>query len=358
MRIAVPQIRFAPIKPIKFKLMQRFMRPALNRLRNAPVFAATGSVAPAGAVEPVVARRPRQAARRSANAPARNHRARTDTSSQAAIELVCQAGSLAGAQAAADNGADCIHLEYTAESERGFLCEAIRYAHANGRKAVVELNTPSHSFTWKERCEVIDSAAAAGVDAIVFSDPALLLYASANHRHIQLHYRLSDCPAPSDSTDLFYQRYGISRVVLPSVLTLPQVERMSSATSVELQVVGFGSPCAILEARRSEDDAGNADPGAGASCVLIGLGQDLEGASVERCAGRENAANDSWYAGGPSPDIDALRLLPRLKNIGVCAIKIEAQRGSPARLAEITRIWRDAIDRSLRGLQHYAVTPA
>jgi collagenase-like PrtC family protease len=336
----VPQTRFAPIKPIN--LAQRFMRPVRDNLRNAP-----------GTADPIVARRQGQVARRSAYTASRNHTARTGICPQAAMELVCQADSLAGAQAAADNGADCIHLEYTAQSEHGFLCDAIRYAHENGRKVVVELNMPSHSFTWEERCEIIDSAAATRVDAIVFSDPALLLYASANHRHVQLHYRLSDCPAASDSIDLFYQRYGISRVVLPSILTLPQVERMSSSTSVELQVVGFGNPCAILEAPGCEDGAGAGTPGA-----VIGLGPDLQGASVECCAGSEAAANDGWYSGTPSPDNDALRFLPRLRNIGVRAIKIEAQRGNPARLAEITRIWRDAMDRSLRGPQHYAVTPA
>jgi collagenase-like PrtC family protease len=274
------------------------------------------------------------------------------------MELVCAADSLADAYAAVDNGADRIHLEYSPEPERSFLWEAIRYAHENGRKAVVELNMPPHVFTWKERCRVIDLAAGARVEAIVFSDPALLLYASANHRHVQLHYRLADSPVPSGSIDVFYRRYGISRFVLPPVLSLTQVERMSNATSAELQVVGLGDPCVMLEARLeargSEDDSGKAD--SRAQCRVIGCGEDWQGATVESCAGSENAANDACYAGAPAPDADALRLLPRLKSIGVRAIKIEARRGSPAGLAEITRIWRDALDTSLRGLQHHAAT--
>jgi putative protease len=270
------------------------------------------------------------------------------------MELVCQVSHLSVLQTAVDNGAECIHLDYNGTCgtgfERALLRRGIRYAHDNGCTVALGFRMRSRSVDWKGWRDAIDGAARAGVDSFVLSDPAMLLYASANYPDVRLHACLSDYPA-SGAINISYKRYGVSRVVLPRVVSLSEVEHISRTTSVELELVGFGRQSAIIEGRRT-----TTAPGTSASA--IGLGDTLQDISVGLSATAENAANENCYAGRHSPDISVLRLLPHLKNIGVRAIKIEAQDDSPARLVQVTRVWRDAIDACRQDPQHYAMKPA
>jgi collagenase-like PrtC family protease len=349
----VPQTRFAPITP-----MQRLMRPRVRP--RGGVFMPADPQATAG---PILASRLRQIARPSIKAATRRFAAQRDAAPSAApMELVCQADSLAALQAVVDNGADCVHLDYTAaadgQSNRVLVCEGIRYAHDNGCKLVLELNMQSRFSSWEECCDAIDSAARAGVDAIISADPALLLYASANHPGMKLQSRVFDAATLSNATTVFHKRYGISRIVLPCLLSLRRLEQISDTSLVELEVAGFGTQCAIVEGRRSAPEASAAEKIPGSPVPVIGLGEELRSASVERCAAGENAANEGCYATPASPDIAALRLLPRLRNIGVRAIRVEAQGGNPAKSAQITRVWRDAIDSCIEDPERYTVKPA
>jgi putative protease len=46
--------------------------------------------------------------------------------------------------------------------------------------------------------------------------------------------------------------------------------------------------------------------------------------------------------------LNTLELLPQLIEMGVRAVKIEGRQRSPAYVAQVTRVWREAIDRRCR----------
>jgi collagenase-like PrtC family protease len=349
----VPQTRFAPIKPV-----QRLMRPRVRR--GSGVFMPSGLEATGG---PMPASRPRHIGKRCSNVPARRLASHPDaTFSAPPMELVCQVDNLGALRAVVDYGADCVHLDYSAasnaQSHRLLMCEGIRYAHDNGCKLVLELDMQSGSSTWDECCHAIDRAARAGVNAVISTDPALLLYASANHPGLQLQSRVFDGTTLSDASTAFHKRYGISRALLPGLLSLRQLEQIANTSLVELEVAGFGTTCAIVEGRSRTPVASAAGKMPGTPVPVIGLGEELRSASVGRCAASEIAANESCYATPDSLDIGVLGLLPSLKNIGVRAVRIEAQGDNPAKSAQIARVWRDAIDSCLEDPQHYVVKPA
>src|SRR3546814_4194491 len=85
----------------------------------------------------------------------------TTHASTPAVELVCPAGSLPALKAAVDNGADCVYLGFRdATNARNFaglnfdeaaIAEGIRYAHAQGRKVFLALNTYAQPQAWQER---------------------------------------------------------------------------------------------------------------------------------------------------------------------------------------------------------------
>jgi putative protease len=79
--------------------------------------------------------------------------------------------------------------------------------------------------------------------------------------------------------------------------------------------------------------------------VLINKYGDHENAAYPTiCKGRYTAGGETYYAIEEPASLNALELLPELHRIGIAAIKIEGRQRSPAYVAAVTRVWREALD--------------
>jgi putative protease len=76
------------------------------------------------------------------------------------------------------------------------------------------------------------------------------------------------------------------------------------------------------------------------------------------CKGRYAVGGSTYYAIEEPASLNTLELLPQLAAMGVRAIKIEGRQRSPAYVAQVTRVWREAIDRCLADPAAFRVTPA
>jgi len=76
------------------------------------------------------------------------------------------------------------------------------------------------------------------------------------------------------------------------------------------------------------------------------------------CKGRFDVNDENYYAIEEPTSLNTLELLPQLLSMGVRAIKIEGRQRSPAYVAQVTKVWRDAIDTCLDSAQRYSVKPA
>lgn len=275
--------------------------------------------------------------------------------SGARLELVCAVDTLVSLRAAVDNGADrvCMRSGSTA-GERGFpalrvgdmlLSKSIRYAHDNGCRLAFELETGDDRQGWLQARNMINRAAAAGVDAVILSDLPLMLYAVASHPGLRVHYAVSDAALHCVSLDMLRKQFGVARIILPAALSLAHVKLLSGRTPLELEVAGFGTQCAVMTARRPAQA-----PEEAASAERIS-----PPAQTGRCAGVEAASNDGRYAIGVPPAADLLKLLPQLLASGVSAIRVESSGRGPLQLAQITKIWREAIDDCLDDACRYSV---
>ncbi len=296
------------------------------------------------------------------------------------IELVCPAGSLPALKAAIDHGADCVYLGFRdSTNARNFaglnfdeaaITTGIRYAHERGRKVLLALNTypqAAHVELWRK---AVDRAADQGVDAVIMADPGLMQYASTTHPQLRLHLSVQGSATHADAINFYHQQFGIARAVLPRVLSIEQVERLVGQTPVEIEVFGFGSLCVMVEGRcaLSSYVTGEA-PNTNGVCSPAravrwqetpqGLESRLNGVLIDRYAPGENAgyptlckgrfdvggiSEDGYYAIEEPTSLNTLALLPQLMEMGVRAIKIEGRQRSPAYVAEVTKVWREAID--------------
>ncbi len=309
----------------------------------------------------------------------------------APIELVCPAGSLPALKAAVDNGADCVYLGFRdATNARNFaglnfddvtIAQGIEYARSRGRKVLLALNTypqPSTSDLWRT---AIDRAARAGVDAVILADPGLMRYATDHHPDLRLHLSVQGSATNAEAINFYRRHFNIARAVLPRVLSLAQVEQVAANTDAEIEVFGFGSLCVMVEGRcalssyvtgESPNTHGVCSPAKAVrwqqtprglesrlNGVLIDSYTPQENASYPTlCKGRFDVGDETYYAVEEPTSLNTLELLPKLIDMGISAIKIEGRQRSPAYVAQVTRVWRTAIDQCLENAARYSVKPA
>ncbi len=307
------------------------------------------------------------------------------------IELVCPAGSLPALKAAVDNGADSVYLGFRdATNARNFaglnfdeaaIAEGIRYAHQRGRKVLLALNTYPQAANWQLWREAVDRAAGAGIDAIILADPGLMEYARNKHPGLRLHLSVQGSATNYEAINFYHEQFGISRAVLPRVLSMQQVEHLIRHVKTEIEVFGFGSLCVMVEGRcalssyatgESPNTAGVCSPAKAVRWQQTpkGLESRLNGVLIDRyqpdenasyptlCKGRFEVEGETYYAIEEPASLNTMELLPQLVQMGVKAIKIEGRQRSPAYVAQVTQAWRSSIDACGDGKRRFAIHPS
>ena len=303
------------------------------------------------------------------------------------MDLVCPAGSLPALKAAIDHGASCVYLGLRdATNARNFaglnfddagIAAGIAYAHQRGRQVFMAINTYPQASQPQRWQQALDKAVTLGVDAVILADPGLMAYAVQRHPGLRLHLSVQGSATNHEAINFYHRQFGISRAVLPRVLSLEQVRLLVQKTPVEIEVFGFGSLCVMVEGRcalssyvtgESPNTHGVCSPAKAVRWQETpkGLESRLNGVLIDRyapgesagyptlCKGRFDVEDDhSYYAIEEPTSLNTLSLLPQLAQMGVRAIKIEGRQRSPAYVAQVTKVWREAIDQCAAQPQHY-----
>ncbi len=307
------------------------------------------------------------------------------------LELICPAGSLPALKVAVDNGADGVYLGLKDNTNaRNFsglnfdensLKQGIRYAQAKGRKVLMALNTYPQPATLPRWHRAVDKAAELGVDAVILADPGLMAYAVKTHPELRLHLSVQGSATSYEAVNFYRERFGIRRAVLPRVLSLAQVENVVRHTEVEIELFGFGGLCVMVEGRcllssyacgDSPNTFGACSPGHAVRWQQTAKGMEtrLNGVLLDRyadnekagyptlCKGRFQVQGETYYALEEPTSLNTLELLPEMAQLGIAAIKIEGRQRSPAYVAQVTQVWRAAIDATRRDPDGFRPTPA
>ncbi len=306
------------------------------------------------------------------------------------FELVCPAGSLPALKAAVDNGADCVYIGFRDNTNaRAFAGlnfdlpatnEAVRYAHARGKKVFLALNTFPQAATWKLWQVAVDNAVEAGVDAVILADVGLMRYASRTYPQLRLHLSVQGSATNYEAINFYHEHFGIQRAVLPRVLSLPQVEQVVKHTPVEIELFGFGGLCVMVEGRcvlssyvtgESPNTTGVCSPAKAVRWQQTpqGLESRLNGVLLDRygndenagyptlCKGRFDVNGENYYAIEEPASLNTLELIPEMLRMGISAIKIEGRQRSPVYVEQVTKVWRSAIDTAMKNTESYTVDP-
>jgi putative protease len=307
------------------------------------------------------------------------------------MELVCPAGNLPSLKAAVDNGANAVYFGLRNDTNaRHFpglnfntarAAEGIAYARARGTRVYMAINTYPKPDGWQRWQAAVDNAAELGVDALICADIGVLQYASQRWSDLPLHLSVQASCTNYEALQFYHDHFGIRRAVLPRVLSLNQVKQVNAQTPVDIEVFGFGSLCVMVEGRcilssyvtgQSPNTAGACSPAQFVEYrhTQNGLESRLGSVLTDRyredeqagyptiCKGRFNVGKNTFYAIEEPTSLNTLALLPQLREAGVAALKIEGRQRTPAYVAKVTRVWREAIDASLRDPDNYSPKPA
>ncbi|MCV0378056.1 peptidase U32 family protein [Nitratireductor sp.] len=295
-------------------------------------------------------------------------------------ELVCPAGTPAALRTAVDAGADTVYCGFrNATNARNFpglnfstdeLATAVAYAHAKGSKVLLALNTypPAGQVDlWREAA---DTGARIGVDAFIVADMGVARYIASKYPEIRLHLSVQAAASSPEAIRYYCESFGVKRVVLPRILTIPEIRRIAQEIPCEIETFIFGnhglmvegrcsltnyvtgistnmdgvcSPAADVEYRREGD-------GAVSSClsgyVIDRFGPDEMAGYPTICKGRYQAPHrpEGYYAFEEPVSLNLARLLPELIDAGVHAFKIEGRQRSKSYVRNVVSAFRNAVD--------------
>ncbi|QDY40802.1 ubiquinone anaerobic biosynthesis protein UbiU [Candidatus Pantoea soli] len=307
------------------------------------------------------------------------------------MELLCPAGNLPALKAAVEHGADAVYVGLKDDTNaRHFaglnftdkkLAEGARFLHQHRRKLHVAINTFAHPDGIRRWQSAIDVAAQNGADALILADIAMLEYATRHYPQVERHLSVQASATNSEAIHFYHRHFRLSRVVLPRVLSLHQVKQIARDTPVPLEVFAFGSLCIMAEGRcylsswltgESPNSAGACSPAKFVRWQQTPQGMEsrLNEVLIDRypagesagyptlCKGRYEVDHQRYHVLEEPTSLNTLSLLPALLKAGIASVKIEGRQRSPAYVAQVTRVWRQAIDRCKAGPQQFAVQAA
>jgi len=302
------------------------------------------------------------------------------------MELVCPAGNYPSLKAAVDHGADAVYLGFRDETNaRHFsglnfndrkMEKSMDYARTNQVKVFIAINTYPQPGGWNKWQQAIDQAAAVGADAVIVADMGVMEYAIQHYPDLPIHLSVQGSATNHESLNFYKRHFNIQRAVIPRVLSLNQIRNLAGKSPVDLEVFGFGSLCIMAEGRchlssyitgESPNMCGVCSPAKAVTWqredgalttrlnhVLIDrYGENENAAYPTLCKGRFLVNGKISHALEEPTSLNTIALVPELHEIGIKAIKIEGRQRSPAYVAQVVNVWRQALDSFAAAPEHY-----
>ena len=288
-------------------------------------------------------------------------------------ELLAPAGSLAMLDTALAFGATAIYAGQPRYSLRvrnndfgdiEVLREGINRTHAAGHRFYLVSNIYPHGAKLKTYLHDMAPAIALGPDALIMSDPGLIMMVRETWPEVDIHLSVQ-ANTVNAAAVRFWSKAGINRVILSRELSLEQIAEIREACpDTELEVFVHGALCVAYSGRCLLSGYFNhRDPNQGTctnSCrwdfKVHEAASDPSGdvyliEEQEKRAGSympiEEDEHGTYILN--SKDLRAIEHVQRLVEIGVDSLKIEGRTKSPYYVARTCQAYRQAIDDALAG---------
>ena len=256
------------------------------------------------------------------------------------FELLSPAGSLDALKAAYANGADAVYLgaaAFGARANAGFdpetLTTAMDIAHLHGKKIYVTVNILVTDPELQDVRKTLSLLQDLRADGVILQDLGLLKICREEFPSLPVHVSTQMALHNACGAQLV-KRLGAKRIVLARECTLQDI-KSAAATGLEVEAFCHGAMCVSVSGQ----------------CLfssMIGGRSGNRGRCAQPC--RLNYTYQGQDGAWLSPrDLCARNQLKAMCDAGVHSFKIEGRLKRPEYVAEVTRIYRTALDQVLEG---------
>jgi putative protease len=282
-------------------------------------------------------------------------------------ELLAPAGDWECAKAAVENGADAIYFgldKFNARMRAHNFTEAdlpslMDYLHRRGVKGYVTFNTLVFENELAQAEQYLRTMIAAGVDAAIVQDVGICRLIRRLSADFPIHVSTQMTITSAAGVE-FARELGCNLVVLARECSLKEISRMvpsdacrvTSDTeppadtaslaarhlSLPIEVFVHGALCVAYSGQCLTSEAlGGRSANRGECAQACRMPYELI------CDGKPVPLGDRKYLLSPQ-DLAGLQVLPELVRLGVASLKIEGRLKSPEYVANITHVYRHALD--------------
>ncbi|WP_269760486.1 peptidase U32 family protein [Streptococcus dysgalactiae] len=266
-------------------------------------------------------------------------------------EILSPAGTLEKLKVAIDYGADAVFVggqAYGLRSRAGNfsmeeLREGIDYAHARGAKVYVAANMVTHEGNEIGAGEWFRQLRDMGLDAVIVSDPALIVICSTEAPGLEIHLS-TQASSTNYETFEFWKAMGLTRVVLAREVNMAELAEIRKRTDVEIEAFVHGAMCisysgrCVLSNHMSHRDANRG--GCSQSCRWKYDLYDMPFGAERRSLKGEVPEDYSMS----SVDMCMIEHIPDLIENGVDSLKIEGRMKSIHYVSTVTNCYKAAVD--------------
>ena len=310
-------------------------------------------------------------------------------------ELLSPAGSLKNMRYAFAYGADAVYAgqpRYSLrvrnnEFDHDNLAIGIQEAHKLGKKFYVVVNIQPHNSKLKNFIRDIEPVVAMQPDALIMSDPGLIMMVRENFPDMPVHLSVQ-ANAVNWATVKFWQNMGLTRVILSRELSIDEIEEIkNNVPGMEIEVFVHGALCMAYSGRcmlsgymnkrdanqgactnacrweykihdAKEDETGDVIPVKNLSETADADEQHMQAQhqfnepvllqrNDEDMFAAEEDEHGTYFMN--SKDLRAVQHVDRLTKMGIHSLKIEGRTKSYFYCARTAQIYRKAIDDALAG---------
>lgn len=276
-------------------------------------------------------------------------------------EVLSPAGTLEKLKVAIDYGADAVFVggqAYGLRSRAGNfsmeeLQEGIDYAHKHGAKVYVAANMVTHEGNELGAGEWFRQLRDMGLDAVIVSDPALIVICSTEAPGLEIHLS-TQASSTNYETFEFWKELGLTRVVLAREVNMAELAEIRKRTEVEIEAFVHGAMCisysgrCVLSNHMSHRDANRG--GCSQSCRWKYDLYDMPFGSERHSLKGEIPEEYSMS----SVDMCMLEHIPDLIENGVDSLKIEGRMKSIHYVSTVTNCYKAAVDAYMESPEAFA----
>lgn len=269
------------------------------------------------------------------------------------IELLAPAGDLEKLIFAIDYGADAVYiggeLFGLRTSTKNFtvkeMKEAIRYVHAKGKRLYLALNVFAHNEDLDYLKTYLEEIRDLDIDAFIISDPGIMMFVKEVIPKAEIHLS-TQANSTNYMAAKFWESQGVTRVILARELSLEEIRTIAQKLNgkPELEAFIHGAMCMSYSGRCLLSNFMTGRDSNRGSCAMPCRWKYkiIEEKRPDDQYEIEETENGTYIFN--SKDLCGLPVLKELIEAGLSSLKIEGRSKSIYYVAEVVRVYREAID--------------